>query len=458
VLLSSNLRREIKDTLPAVLLAGGALITLALFLLILRSAFSALSFYRTVETDSRVLDGLGSDLRALNDDLSVSALLAVAVGDSAHEARYQATQARLEGLIYRAAAVLDTARTGLELSRIREAHARRVETEREAIARARKGDTFGAYRILSSDDYLERKRDYVASIEAALNVLNDRQEFSAEALRAELKHVALFTGAALPISWLLIFGLLRTNRARRKREETEREALIEELRIKNEELEQFAHTVSHDLKSPLITVGGFLKWIERDAFDGNHERLKQNLERISDAVKRMETLVDAVLKLSRSGHAVSPAEEFSSADLASEAVELVRGRITQRGVEVDIAPDLPVVFGDRARLLEVMMNLVDNAVKFMGDQTRPSIEIGARPSNNQHILFVKDNGIGIEPRHHTHILELFSKLDSEAEGVGLGLALVKRIVEKHGGSLWVESEGVGKGATFCFALPKKPGH
>ena len=453
--LSSDPKPFSRDIIPIVSLAGGLLVTLVLFLLILRGAFSALSLYKTIESDSRALDALESKLRDLNDNLSLSAFIAVVIGDSTSEERYQTVQVQFDSAISRAAAVLDTARTRLELNQVRYAHWRRVETERTAMAVARRGDSVSAYHILTSDDYLRRKRGYVASIEAALEVLNDRQELSAGYLRHELARVALFSGGALLVSWLAIFGLLRTYRIRRKRAEAERETLIRELENKNEELEQFAHTVSHDLKSPLITVGGFLKWVEQDALSGNHERLKENLERIWNAVKHMEALVNAVLKLSRSGHTVSPPEEFPSADLATEAVELVRGRITQRGVKVEIAPDMPLVFGDRARLLEVMMNLVDNAVKFMGDEVQPSIEIGARPSHDRHILFVKDNGIGIDPRHHTHILGLFSRLNADTEGCGVGLALVKRIVEKHGGSVWVESEGVGKGTTICLALPKK---
>jgi signal transduction histidine kinase len=101
------------------------------------------------------------------------------------------------------------------------------------------------------------------------------------------------------------------------------------------------------------------------------------------------------------------------------------------------------------------MNLVDNAVKFMGNQVQPCIEIGVRPSNDYHIFFVKDNGAGIDSRDQTHILGLFCKVRTDTEGYGVGLALVKRIVEKHGGSVWVESEGIGKGTTLCFTLPKR---
>jgi signal transduction histidine kinase len=148
-------------------------------------------------------------------------------------------------------------------------------------------------------------------------------------------------------------------------------------------------------------------------------------------------------------------EDCPLGDLVREAVELLQGRITRRGVDVVVAPNLPYVFGDRARLFEVILNLVDNAIKFMGDEPQPRVEIGVRPSLENHIVFVKDNGIGVDPSHHKYILGLFSRLNSDVDGSGVGLALVKRLIEKHGGSVWVESEGVGKGTTFCFTLPQK---
>jgi signal transduction histidine kinase len=124
---------------------------------------------------------------------------------------------------------------------------------------------------------------------------------------------------------------------------------------------------------------------------------------------------------------------------------------------VDIAPDMPVVYGDRARLVEVVQNLLDNAAKFMGDQAEPRITIGAlgAEKTGAPIFFVQDNGIGIDPKYHLRVFGLFDKLDARTEGTGIGLALVKRIVEAHHGHIWVESE-VNKGATFFFTLSTEP--
>jgi signal transduction histidine kinase len=120
---------------------------------------------------------------------------------------------------------------------------------------------------------------------------------------------------------------------------------------------------------------------------------------------------------------------------------------------VDIRPGLPVVDGDRHRLLEVLQNLIENAVKFRSGQGEPVVEVGSRPGPDGPVVFVRDNGIGIDPRYHDRVFALFERLDPRVEGTGVGLALVRRIVEVHGGRVWVESDGAGRGSTFCFTLP-----
>ncbi len=241
----------------------------------------------------------------------------------------------------------------------------------------------------------------------------------------------------------------------RRHAAAEREELIAKLEIKNKELESFTYTVSHDLKSPLITVRGFLGYLERDALAGNVERMKADMARIVEATDKMQRLLTELLELSRIGRMMNPPQAVPVETIVREALELVRGRITQRGAQVKIASGLPTVYGDRARLVEVVQNLVDNGCKFMGDQAEPCIEIGQRGADvdGKPILFVRDNGIGIAPQHHERVFGLFNKLDAQTEGTGVGLALVLRIIVVHGGRIWVESEGDGKGATFCFTLP-----
>lgn len=241
----------------------------------------------------------------------------------------------------------------------------------------------------------------------------------------------------------------------RKRVEAEREKIIKELEAKNAELERFTYTVSHDLKSPLITISGFIGLLEADAKSGNTNKFKGDLQRIGEAAEKMKRLLDELLELSRIGRLMNPASDVPFADIAQEALSLVRGRLQAGNIEVHVENELPVVSGDRRRLVEVLQNLIDNAAKFMGDQPEPKIEIGMQKQGNEQVFFVKDNGIGLEPQYYEKIFGLFDKLDLHSEGTGIGLALVRRIVEVHGGRIWVESEGLNKGSTFYFTLPVK---
>lgn len=243
-----------------------------------------------------------------------------------------------------------------------------------------------------------------------------------------------------------------------KRLETEHENLIAELESRNAELERFTYTISHDLKSPLITIRGFTGFLEKDALDGNLERMKADLERVNDATDKMQRLLNELLELSRIGRVTNPPRDVPFGDVVHEALELVRGQIEARRIQVWVAPDLPTVYGDRVRLVEAVQNLLDNAVKFMGSQPEPRLEIGYRLAGETGwpVLFVRDNGIGIAPQYHERVFGLFNKLNPRSEGTGIGLSLVKRIVEFHGGNIWVESEGDNRGSTFCFIIAPNP--
>ncbi len=235
-----------------------------------------------------------------------------------------------------------------------------------------------------------------------------------------------------------------------------RERFIAELQAKNTELERFSYTVAHDLKSPLVTIQGFLGFLERDVTRGDAERVTGDAQRIRGAANKMQRLIDDLLELSRIGRKDNPPEEVAMEELAGEVVELLAGQVAERGAEVAVAPDLPVVRGDRVRLYQLLQNLIQNALQHTGEQTAPRIEVGARPAAGAPAtLFVRDNGAGIAPAYHDKIFELFQRLGT-AGGSGVGLTLVQRIVELHGGRIWVESEGAGKGSTFCFTLPRAP--
>jgi len=226
-----------------------------------------------------------------------------------------------------------------------------------------------------------------------------------------------------------------------------------DLARKNAELERFNYTVSHDLKSPLVTIRGFAGLAGTDLAAGRHDAVRKDLGRIVAAADKMHRLLDDLLELSRIGRVVHPPEDVSLAELVKDAIELLKGSFEPKGVAVHVAADLPMVHADRRRLLEVLQNLLENAAKFMGAQAQPKVEVGWRQDGTERVFYVHDNGQGIEPRFLERVFGLFEKLDPACDGTGVGLALVRRIIEAHGGRAWAESEGPGRGATFCFTLP-----
>lgn len=235
---------------------------------------------------------------------------------------------------------------------------------------------------------------------------------------------------------------------------TERVRLNRELELRNEELERFTYTVSHDLRSPLVTMRGFLGYIKQDAETGDMVRFNNDLSRIARAVDKMQTLLNELLELSRVGRVTNPPVDVQFGEIVQETVDMLSGQLEAGNVRLALSGSFPIVRVDRLRVAEVMQNLVSNAIKFMGDQPKPTVEIGTRgtDTDGMPIFFVRDNGIGIDPQYHDRIFGLFNRLDPGIEGTGVGLTLVKRIVEIHGGKIWIESEP-GRGATFLFTLP-----
>lgn len=190
--------------------------------------------------------------------------------------------------------------------------------------------------------------------------------------------------------------------------------------------------------------------IQEDIQEGDFSRVSKDLLRIDNAATKMQHLLEDLLELSRIGRVINPQETFSMTVLANETVELLEGIVKQRNVTVRVQADMPTIVADKERFREVYQNLIENATKFMGrDNAHPLIEIGCGYDDIEPIFFVRDNGIGIAKQYQQTIFGLFDKLDQHSDGTGIGLALVKRIVELHGGRIWVESEQ-GNGSTFYF--------
>lgn len=235
----------------------------------------------------------------------------------------------------------------------------------------------------------------------------------------------------------------------------ERKRYVTDLQQKNAELERFTYTVSHDLKSPIITIKGFTGTLEKDLKLGRYERMEGDLKRVSDAADKMNDLLHDLLQLSTIGRVVKAQEQVDMNLLADDVLAQLDGPLKNRNLTVEVQQGLPSLFCDRQRMAEVLQNLIENSINYMGEQAAPQIRFGAREEDGENIFFVQDNGIGIDEKYHLIIFGLFNKLDTKSGGTGVGLALVKRIIEVHEGRVWVESEGVGMGSRFCFTIKER---
>jgi len=226
-----------------------------------------------------------------------------------------------------------------------------------------------------------------------------------------------------------------------------------EIEARNKELDDFTYVVSHDLKEPLISVEGYAKMIRHEyqqLFDAGG---REYLQAVVDSCSHMKRLIDDLLLLSRISKLTEKRSEINLVGLISDVLEELRFSIRERKAEVIVQEQLPEIVAVDTHLRIVFRNLIANALKFC-DKVIPRIEIGSRVTPDSTTLFVRDNGIGIEPAHYDKIFLIFQRLHrkDEYEGVGAGLTIVKKIVESHGGQIWIEST-VGQGATFFFTIP-----
>ena len=199
-------------------------------------------------------------------------------------------------------------------------------------------------------------------------------------------------------------------------------------------------------------MSGFLGFLKQDAESGDLDRMQADFQTTNEAVMKLDRLLLETLELSRIGRISSPPEDVPFEEIVEDALEQTSEKIRSKGCKVSVAQNLPVVHADRMRVAEVLVNLIENSLKYMGVQPNPEIELGYRLDGEETVFLVRDNGIGIDPSQHDKVFELFYKVDKKSEGTGAGLAIVKRIIEVHGGRIWIESE-MGKGSTVCFTLP-----
>jgi signal transduction histidine kinase len=225
-----------------------------------------------------------------------------------------------------------------------------------------------------------------------------------------------------------------------------------ELKRSNEDLERFAYVISHDLQEPLRAVTSYTQLLARGYGDKLDDKARKYIEHISSGAERMRVLINGLLELSRLSTEPPRLRPIDCGRLLEQVLASLEVLRAETGARVTHDP-LPTVMGNAVRLTQLFLNLISNAIKFRGEQP-PHVHVGARPEGTEWVIWVEDNGIGIEQTYLDAIFVMFKRLHTRDEypGAGIGLAVVKKIVEQHGGRIWVESEQ-GKGSKFFFTLP-----
>jgi light-regulated signal transduction histidine kinase (bacteriophytochrome) len=225
----------------------------------------------------------------------------------------------------------------------------------------------------------------------------------------------------------------------------------------NRDLEQFAYIASHDLQEPLRAVAGFTTLLQQRYQDKLDEKADSYIGFVVDGVSRMQALIHGLLEYSRVNTRGGVPEPVRADQALKEAVANLQTAIERSGATVTATP-LPMVRADLAQLTHLFQNLIENGIKFRSDRP-PEIEVSARHQDGTWLFWVRDNGIGLDPQYADRIFMIFQRLHTRDKypGTGIGLAICKRIIERHGGKIWVESQP-GRGATFYFTLPEKGEH
>jgi signal transduction histidine kinase len=302
----------------------------------------------------------------------------------------------------------------------------RGKDEISDLSRAFNQMTASLKTVTASKSDLEREIALRKDVEEELRTTNDKLQEQAQDLEIEVDE--------------------------RKQVEESLQKYTRDLETANKELETFSYSVSHDLRSPLRTLDGFSEVLVMEFGDKLGETGKDYLDRIRKASHKMSQLIDDILKLSRISRAEIHQEQVDLSDLAKSITGELKIGQPQRQVEFLIAPEM-IVTGDKSLLEIGLRNLLENAWKFTGKCETPRIECGVSCQNGEQIYFIKDNGSGFDMKYKDKLFQPFQRLhdDREFPGTGIGLATVQRVIRRHNGRIWAESE-VGKGTVFYFTL------
>jgi signal transduction histidine kinase len=229
-----------------------------------------------------------------------------------------------------------------------------------------------------------------------------------------------------------------------------------ELKKKNDELDAFAYTITHDLRAPLITIRNFLGYLEPDAREHPKKQFREDFQRVNRAAAKLDSLLQGLLELSRIGRTDSERQSISSRSEVERVKETLAGDISEAGIRVEVEKHLPNLHANQTRIYQLFQNLMQNAIRYRDPQEKdPYVRFGLITEQAERIFFVRDNGVGIDAVSREKVFEIFTRLRKTGDGAGIGLSIVRKIVELYGGRIWIVSNQIDdKGVEFRFTLPK----
>lgn len=305
-------------------------------------------------------------------------------------------------------------------------------------------------------DLLYGEKTNMQTIEEMNQKLADKHSYSGELLKYRKDGTTIWMGLSItPIiednGKISKFIFIESDINERKEAEAKMEAYLNDLEKTNNELDKFAWVVSHDLKAPLRAIGNLAGWIEEDAGETFTEEVRGNFNIIKGRVARMEDLINGLLDYSKAHRKKGDDVEVNVRDLIKDTIEFIGA---PKNCQVEIGNTMPVLFTDKMKMQQIFSNLLTNSIKY-NDKEKIYIRVDMKETKENWEFSVEDNGPGIEPQYHEKIFVIFQTLNARDnfESTGVGLAIVKKIIEEEGGKIWVESDK-GKGAKFYFSWPK----
>ncbi|MBN2546828.1 MAG: HAMP domain-containing histidine kinase [Spirochaetes bacterium] len=230
--------------------------------------------------------------------------------------------------------------------------------------------------------------------------------------------------------------------------------LQKEIKLRESKFEKYINVISHDFKSPIITIKGFIELLEKDIKNNKTNNLDDYIKFIKESADKLLFQLNGLLKLSRFKKITGKIQKIDLNMAVKETINSFNILEKTNGVKFEIVNKLPVIYANKDLISELFHILIDNSIKFMDKQRDQLITIGSKKKQNEDLIYVNDKGIGIDPKYFEKIFNVFEKVDNKNTDAGVGLTIAKEIIDFHNGRIWVESDGIGKGSTFYFTIPK----